>query len=142
MATPMYDFDWKTLHERRQVYKAMGWIMLVVGILSLFVDEARFPMRTTLAVGVTLCLTGLVSLYLGHRLPIIEAREYVFACSQKGRPVTASELCHQMRVSVHTAELILDTLVQKGFIRVAKAVPAAKRAPGSSASEPAYEAIV
>ena len=111
---PLPPFNWKELQERRQILKTTGWLLVALSVIMLFVDEARFPIFTTLSIGIIMAGAGLSALYFAYRLPLVEAKRYAFEC---GRPIAAPDLVQQMRVSIHTAELILDTLLAKGFLR-------------------------
>lgn len=114
----MKPFDHQALHRRRQSYKLAG---LVCGLLGLFVIlemifKEPVPLRGVRFVflGLSLLIGGGLCLYYGYRLPLAEAIEIIHT---RGKGITASELVHEMRVDLATAQRIIDALLQKGFLR-------------------------
>lgn len=117
----MDTFDWKSLQERRKMYRVTGWLALAVGVFlladSIFREPIPLNVRQSFPVSIMLIVGGLTMLYFGYRLPVLEAREYIFGRSEDGHSVSATELCREMRISIHTAEEVIQALLDKGFIQ-------------------------
>ena len=112
------DFNVHAFHRRRKFLKALGLILVIVG-LFMFVDmvvRRPFPITGYRAVfaGVILLYFGFLFLYKGYKLPIEEAIDLILT---RGRGITESELVLEMRVHRATAGRIIAALIRKGFLR-------------------------
>jgi len=114
----MHPFNYNAFHRRRKILKLSGLILTLGGIFTIVDMAWSVPIPLTgvraLFTGLVLIIFGVLCLYHGYKLPLAEALEIVHS---RSKGITASELVHEMRVDLTTAERIIEALLRKGFLR-------------------------
>ncbi len=109
----------KNLNVRRKRQVQYGWGMVALGLLIYLDAGWRFPVPLTgpwaFMLGTPLILAGFWFVIASKKLPIREA--LLFASTRRGK-VTAPSLSVALDVTLDTAEMILEHLVQKGYAQV------------------------
>lgn len=114
----MAEFNYHKFHQRRQLVKTVGLVLVVAGVCTIVDMAWKLPIPLTgsraLLAGLVMIGFGATAIYHGYKLPIPEAIEILH---QRGQGITASELIHLMRVDRLTADRIIAVLVEKGFLK-------------------------
>ena len=109
----------KDLNKRRNKQRIYGWGLIGLGVLTYLDAGWTFPIWLTgiwaFGLGTLLLIPGFILLASSYKLPIKET--LLFASTQDGK-VSAPLLSLGLNITLETAELILDQLVNKGYAQV------------------------